>query len=280
MPELPEVETVVRRLRRQLRDRELRELHIVDRRLGAARLPGSLRGARVRDVVRCGKELALGFAVAGKDGTTPDRRFWLVVHLRMTGRLLWRDGSRGAVAPGTPHARARLVFDRGVLDFVDARRFGTLRWEQTSRPRPAGVDPLARGFTPERLRSLLAGSRQPLKAWLVRQDRLAGLGNIYASEVLFAARLHPLRKAGSLEWRGIVRLHAALGEVLRRAVRHGGTTLSDFLDPAGRSGRFQSLLAVYGREGKPCVACGARIRRLLVQQRSTFYCPRCQPRRG
>ena len=124
---------------------------------------------------------------------------------------------------------------------------------------------------------LLGTSAQPLKAWLLRQDRLVGLGNIYASEILHAARLSPFAGAGSLNGREVRRLHSATRRILQRAIRNCGTTFSDFQDARGASGSYQRLLAVYGRDGEGCRRCRATIERVVQQQRSTFYCPGCQP---
>jgi len=124
---------------------------------------------------------------------------------------------------------------------------------------------------------MLADSRQEIKPWLLRQDRLTGLGNIYASEILARARLHPARLAGSLGVDEIRRLHRATVTILRRAIRHCGTTISDFQDSAGQSGDFQRFLAVYGHADDPCRRCRTKVKRMVQQGRSTFFCPVCQP---
>lgn len=165
--------------------------------------------------------------------------------------------------------------------FSDPRRFGTLAIVPGGTPaKGGGVDPTTAEFTPESLGALLAGSRQAMKAWLLRQDRLGGIGNIYASEILFAARLDPRRGAGTLGPQDVRRLHAAIRAILRRAIRHCGTTFSDFGDVRGRPGGFGRLLAVYGREGEPCRCCGRGVRRIVQQSRSTYLCGHCQRRTG
>jgi formamidopyrimidine-DNA glycosylase len=141
---------------------------------------------------------------------------------------------------------------------------------------PPGVEPLSRHLTATTLGELLGHSRQPLKIWLLRQDRLVGLGNIYASEILFAARLSPLRPAGDLSPEEVQRLHRAMRRVLRAAIDCCGTTFSDFQDAHGAAGSFQECLAVYSRAGDPCHLCETPVKRLVQQQRSTFWCPRCQ----
>jgi len=270
MPELPEVETVARQLAPLLCGRRVRRIEILDPRLGTVDAR-RIRGRRIRAVSRLGKQVALELAgrKAG-DGT-----LWLAFHLRMTGRLVF-DGA--AETNGSKHLRAVLVLDRGSLFFLDARRFGVLRLcRSPEEVAPTGLDPLSDGFIPRALAALLAGSGQEIKPWLLRQDRLAGIGNIYASEILFAARIHPRRRAGSLSPAEARRLCASARRVLRRAVEHGGTTFSDFRDADGRTGSFQKFLAVYGREGEGCRRrCRGRIERAAQHGRSTFFCPRCQ----
>jgi formamidopyrimidine-DNA glycosylase len=270
VPELPEVETVARQLAPRLVGRSVRRLRIFDPRLRAGPTP-ALGGRRVLSVARSGKRVLLEFS-ARSERRDP---LWLAVHLRMTGRLLWTDG---AAALDRARLRAAIDLDRGRLWFLDTRRFGTFTWYR-SRPEtvPDGLDPLSAELTAERLERLLSGSRQSLKAWLLRQDRLAGLGNIYASEILWSARISPFRAAGSLGGAEVRRLHRATRRILERAIRNCGTTFSDFQDVEGRSGSYQNRLAVYDREGRPCVRCGRPIRRTVQQQRSTFDCAACQP---
>lgn len=269
MPELPEVETVALQLAPQLRGCVARRVAILDPRLRHGRLP-RLAGRAVAAVSRCGKQVLIEFTGA------PGRRdpLWLAIHLRMTGRLIW-------LAPGEPrerdHLRARLGFDRGELRFYDARRFGTFRWLRSAQAAaPAGLDPLSAELTPQRLGELARGSTQNVKAWLLRQDRLVGIGNIYASEILHAARIAPFRAVGSLDDGELRRLHAAIGKVLLRAISYNGTTFSDFQDSRGVEGGFGRLLAVYDREGRPCRRCRAPVRRVVQGQRSTFHCAGCQ----
>jgi formamidopyrimidine-DNA glycosylase len=270
LPELPEVETVARQLAPLLRGRLLRRFEVLDPLLS---VPNRhlLRGLQAQKVTRDGKQVSLVFRRTDARGASCR----LLCHLRMTGRLIWL--ASGETPRGTRHVRARLHFDRGCLIFLDPRRFGTMRVSGSGeRPRPQGLDPTSPAFTAGALERLVRGSRQALKAWLLRQDRLVGLGNIYASEILFAARLDPLRKAGSMRSDETRRLHRATREVLRRAIRHRGTTFADFGDAHGLPGGFQRLLTVYGRDGEPCRRCGRPIERLLQQGRSTFRCPACQ----
>ena len=266
MPELPEVETVVRQLRPALQGRRVRGLEVYDALLGP--LPTAhLVDRQVEQVFRLGKQVVLHLG-------SPEPPCYVVVHLRMTGRLILGDAEADA---GQKHLRAQLLLDQGSLCFYDARRFGTIKiLDLLDSVRPAGVDPLNSALTPVKLRQLLRGSIQAIKAWLLRQDRLVGLGNIYASEILFEARIDPRRHAGSLTGPEIKRLHHSTVQVLRRAIEHSGTTFSDFQDSTGLTGSYQSYLKVYKRDGQHCLVCDRLVQRLIQQQRSTFFCPRCQ----
>lgn len=269
MPELPEVETIARQLAPLLTGRRIRHVEVLDPKLDAEML-SALRGATIADVRRHGKQVALTLERArGKPALS-----YLLVHLRMTGRLIWKPREPETE---TRHLRLRLELDQGCLLFFDPRRFGTCRLQPRLDADPrAGLDPLGPDYSRAALQRLLAHSRQPLKTWLLRQDKLVGIGNIYASEILFDARLHPQRPAGSLDDRELSRLSRSIPRILKLAVRHCGTTFSDFQDAHGVTGRFQRLLRVYGREDAACPVCQAAILRLVQQQRSTFYCPSCQ----
>ncbi|NIM61201.1 MAG: DNA-formamidopyrimidine glycosylase, partial [Acidobacteria bacterium] len=142
--------------------------------------------------------------------------------------------------------------------------------------RPEGVDPLSEAMTIERLAEMAAAARQNMKAFLLRQDRIVGLGNIYASEILYDARISPRRRATALRPAEIKRLHASTQKILRRAIENCGTTFSDFQDAHGVTGSYQQYLGVYDREDEPCGRCGRKIRRIVQQQRSTYYCGGCQ----
>lgn len=270
MPELPEVETIARQLDAALAGARLRAVHIRDAKLRLAGL-ARLGGCRIARVRRYGKRIVLELI-------PPRRRrvaLWLCVHLRMTGRLLWYAG-RGEPAE-LRRARAVLTLDRGTLVFSDTRRFGTLALcERLAEVLPVGVEPLSAELDAARLTELLAESRTQLKPWLLRQDRLVGIGNIYASEICFAARLDPRRPAGGLSRAERGRLLRAIRRVLLAAIRHCGTTFSDFQDSHGRTGGYVRYLKVYRRRGQSCRACGAPIEQFVQQQRSTFRCPACQ----
>ena len=267
MPELPEVETVARQLAPLVRGRTIREFRRLDDRLAFAG-ESELAGRTIHDVSRVGKQVV--FSLTRGASTR-----WLCVHLRMTGRLVVVPGDG---AGEDRHLRARFQLDGARLEFHDPRRFGTFRLVRAlADARGPGLEPLSSRCTTRALADLLGCSRQPLKSWLLRQDRLVGLGNIYASEILHAARLHPLRAAGELTPAEVRRLHRATRRVLRAAIAACGTTFSDFQDARGVSGGFQAFLQVYGRGGEPCQRCGGTVERTVLGGRATFACARCQP---
>jgi formamidopyrimidine-DNA glycosylase len=203
----------------------------------------------------------------------------LVSHLRMTG---WFH-HRAPASPEPPLAHVRAVFDLddgSTLAYRDQRRFGTMRLiepgelEAYLRPR-AGPEPLSGDWSPRRLRSDLAGRRAPVKALLLHQGIVAGVGNIYADEALWQARIHPLRPGGSLTAAEARRLHAAVVEILERGIESRGASIRDYRDADGERGGMQERFAVYGRTGEPCPRCGTPIEKIRVAQRGTHLCPRC-----
>jgi formamidopyrimidine-DNA glycosylase len=271
MPELPEVETVVRTLRPRLVGRIIESVWWSGARLHLARPPAfaALRklcaGARVSGVRRRGKYILVDLEARGV----------VLVHLGMTGRL----GVVSGAAPRAPHTHLVWRLAGGdELRFADARRFGWVRPAARDDALPElaalGPDPLAE-LTEARLGEALRASRAPLKAFLVDQRRIAGVGNIYACEGLFRARLHPRREARRAARRAGALL-AGVREALTTAIGNRGTTFRDFRDGDGEAGENQDALLVYGRAGEPCPACGAALRRIVQAGRSTFFCGRCQ----
>ncbi|TAM62392.1 bifunctional DNA-formamidopyrimidine glycosylase/DNA-(apurinic or apyrimidinic site) lyase [bacterium] len=267
MPELPEVETIVRGLARTIPGRRIAEVRVETPASVVNDLPGDfpalLRGERIESVSRRAKFIVFPLA----SGRT------LTVHLRMTGRLI--------VEPSPaedPYARVRLHFrEGGWLRFSDVRRFGRMRLtEDGAWAAGLGVEPLDPAFTPQRLASLLAGHRGPIKTLLLDQRLIAGIGNIYACEALFRAGIHPARPAGRISGVRVRRLHSALVRVLEEAITWRGTSVEHYVDAEGLTGGFQNKLAVYGREGLSCLRCHAPVKRVTLGQRGTFYCPRCQ----
>ena len=277
MPELPEVETVARQLAPMIETARIESVRLFDPKLT---LPGkrTLKGRRIARVFRSGKQVAL--ELASDDGRTPS--LWLAVHLRMTGRLIFREngetlGPASSARFGRKHLRASFGLDRGRLLFYDVRRFGTVKlFDSLTEMEPAGLDPLERRCTARTVGAMLARANQEIKPWLLRQDRLVGLGNIYASEILYAAGLHPRKRAAALSFREAERLTKETRRILRKAIRFCGTTFSDFQDARGRSGGFVKYLEVYGKRNEPCRRCGTPIEKIAQQGRSTFFCPSCQ----
>ncbi|HZG36467.1 MAG TPA: bifunctional DNA-formamidopyrimidine glycosylase/DNA-(apurinic or apyrimidinic site) lyase [Gaiellaceae bacterium] len=270
MPELPEVETVRRRLVPLLEGRTLERVEIDDPRLVRPLEPlevaAELQGERVRSVDRRGKYLLVRF----ESGRT------LVVHLRMTGTVLHEP------ADDLPHRRALLTLDDGTrVAYRDVRRFGTWQLLEPGELEPylaarLGAEPLGR-FTATALGLRLAGRRTSLKAALLDQRTVAGLGNIYVDEALWYARLHPLRPAGSLEADELRRLHRGIRRALDLGIARQGSTLSDYRLPDGSTGAMQREFRVYGRSGEPCDRCGTELAKIRVAGRGTWFCPRCQP---
>ncbi len=280
MPELPEIEVLTRQLRARVPGATLSELVVrhpgILKRVDLA--PEWFRGSRVRGVERRGKEVILDFERGFAPETVPDAgRGTIIVRLGMAGQFT-------ASSPEIPlrdHTHALLRFsDRPFeLRFRDPRRFGGLFLRRGPAPKNGiGVDPLQPD--PEAVRRILAGRRGPIKPLLMDQSLFAGIGNIYASEILFAAGVHPRTPARRLGPRRVAALAEAAAKVLNRAIRLGGTSIRDYVSLGGEPGRFQETFRVYARGGRPCLraGCGGTIRMLKrhASDRSTFYCPRCQ----
>jgi formamidopyrimidine-DNA glycosylase len=273
VPELPEVETIRRQLAPHLEGRMLLDVEILDWRWTRPQDPAivadGLRGQEVRRVGRAGKYLVWELS---------DERF-LLVHLRMTGALLFDPD----VDP--PHTRVRMRLDGGHrVIYVDPRRFGTGHLVFGEAARDAylnerlGVEPMTPAFTAEHLRDIARGRTAPVKAFVLDQRRIAGVGNIYADEALFRAGIHPLRPAGALTRAQLEALRDAIEASLRDGIDAKGATIDDFRHVDGAHGSFQDRFLVHLREGEPCVNCGTTIRKLVVGGRGTYVCEHCQPR--
>jgi formamidopyrimidine-DNA glycosylase len=275
VPELPEVETIRRGLEPFVVGRRIERAAIHDPRLTRPFDPDEvarqLRGERITGLDRRGKYLVVHF----ESGRV------LLVHLRMTGnfRVAGSDPADG------PHDRAVLRLDNGSdVIYRDIRRFGTWLLVEPHELEPylaerVGEEPLEEAFRTAALASRLAGRRAPIKAALLDQRTVAGMGNIYADEALWRARIHPLRPAGELERDELRRLHRALRDALRMGIARQGATLSNYATPNGERGRMQEEFKVYGREGEPCPRCGTPIEKIRAAGRGTHYCPNCQPLR-
>jgi formamidopyrimidine-DNA glycosylase len=276
MPELPEVETVRAQLEPVLTGRRFVEVEIADARLvrpyEPAEVAAELEGERVAAVERRGKYVIVRFE--------SDRV--LLIHLRMTGSL--RHSRAGL--EDDPHRRAVVRLDDGSdVAYRDVRRFGTWLVLEPGELAPylaerLGDEPLDALFTAARLGERLANRRAPVKAALLDQRTLAGLGNIYVDEALWRARIHPLRPAESLDRAELRRLHTAIRAALEAGIARQGSTLRDYALPDGSSGSMQHEFKVYGRGGEPCDRCGTEIAKTKVGGRGTWFCPVCQPESG
>lgn len=272
MPELPEAETIARGLNAVLPGRVVRDVEVLraDVVNGPARaFAGAVAGRAVREVGRRGKNVVL----------TLDDSTRMVVNLGMTGRIMTGAGDGADPRSAHPAVVFRLE-DGGRVTYDDVRRFGLLtavpatEWRRWSGR--LGPEPLARSFTAARMRRILAPSRSPVRSLLLDQGKIAGVGNIYAVEALWFARIHPLAPARDIGAAAAAGLHRALRRVLRNAIRAGGTTLRNYRDADGNEGRFGRVLRAYGREGEPCTRCRTPIERLVFGGRPAFRCPRCQ----
>jgi formamidopyrimidine-DNA glycosylase len=273
MPELPEVETIRARLEPLLTGRRVTRVGIDDERLTRPLAPGDvgarLEGEQVAAVERRGKYLVVRFE-SGRS---------LLIHLRMTGSLLHTPN--GAL-PDDPYRRAVFSLDNEAdVAYRDVRRFGTWLVLEPGELEPylgmrLGEEPLSSTFTARRLAERLSGRRAPIKAALLDQRTVAGMGNIYADEALWRARVHPLRPAGALTTDEVRSLHRAVRSALRAGIARQGATLRDYRTPSGEPGGMQREFNVYGREGEPCPRCGTPIERTRAGGRGTWFCPACQ----
>jgi formamidopyrimidine-DNA glycosylase len=273
MPELPEVETIRRRLAPLVEGRTLRTLEVLDPKwcapLAPVELSDALEGRAIERLDRRGKYLIW---------ETRDE-VYLLMHLRMTGTVLYD------APPDTLYTRVRLELDDGhLLRFCDPRRFGT---GELALGRPAleaflderlGVEPLGPDFTTEHLYLQTRKRRAPIKALLLDQRRVAGVGNIYANEALFRAGIHPLRSAGALKRGQVAALRDAVVASLEAGLGAGGASIDDFRHPDGVKGAFQNEFLVHSREGEPCTVCGTPVRKFVAAGRGTYACESCQTR--
>ena len=274
MPELPEVETIRRQLAPALEGKVLECLEVLDPRWCEPAPPDELAvatdGRTIEAVARRGKYLTLALS----------DEVHVVMHLRMTGNLLLVRPEDDY--PGRRHLRVRFVVTGERLLFVDVRRFGTGVVLLGSEARDLyfaarlGVEPLSPDFTADALRALAKGRRAPVKAFLLSQERIAGVGNIYADEALYRAGIHPLRPVGTLRRAQVADLRDAVVASLEAGIDARGATIDDFRHSDGARGSFQDRFMVHLREGEPCGRCGATIRKLRAAGRGTYVCPRCQ----
>jgi formamidopyrimidine-DNA glycosylase len=287
MPELPEVETVVRQLEPEVEGHAIERLEALDERWSRPLLPRELEaavsGSTIERLGRRGKYILMGL----------DRERTLVMHLRMTGNLIlckgeeMLDPSEGRRlyeserSTEERHLRARFVLDDGrELWFTDPRRFGEAFLLEDDRLETRfaklGLEPFSPEFTPQALGEMAAGRKAPLKSFLLDQSGVAGVGNIYADEALFRAELHPLSPAGSMKPEHAEALRDAVVAALEAGIDAGGSSIDDYRDARGEKGGMQDEFLVHTREGEDCPRCGGTIARIVVGGRSTYFCPSCQ----
>jgi formamidopyrimidine-DNA glycosylase len=278
MPELPEVEAVVRTLSPLVQGRRIRCVHvfhpIATKPQAASHVARLSQGRRIRTVSRKGKYVLLVL----------DRGL-LTIHFRLDGQLLWFANNKELLQRANRrengvHVDVALELDKGALGFADRRHFGRVHAWASADDCPGlgilGVDALSRDFTPSRLIELLAASKRPLKDFLLDQSRVAGIGNIYSCESLWYARLDPRRRASALRPQEARRLHKAIVSVLARALECCLHPAPDFRNPEWWFQGLETILRAYGREGEPCRRCGEPIQRIAQGGRSTYCCGRCQ----
>jgi formamidopyrimidine-DNA glycosylase len=287
MPELPEVETVARQLEPEIEGHRIEVLEVLDGRwsrpVPPEQLGAAVAGATIEGLGRRGKYLLLALSGART----------LVMHLRMTGNLVLVEGDdvldpsegrllyQGERTTEARHLRARFVLDDGrELWFTDPRRFGEAFLiddaELPVRFAKLGVEPFSPEFTAEALGEMAAGRTAPLKSFLLDQSKIAGVGNIYADEALYRARLHPLSPAGSMKPEHLEALRDGVVAALQTGIDAGGSSIDDYRDGRGEKGTMQERFLVHTREGEPCPSCEGEIVRIVVGGRSTYFCPSCQ----
>ncbi|MBV9762998.1 MAG: bifunctional DNA-formamidopyrimidine glycosylase/DNA-(apurinic or apyrimidinic site) lyase [Acidobacteriaceae bacterium] len=261
MPELPEVETVVRSIAPHIAGRTIEQVELYSRfvtRGGLKKTARQLAGRAIQKVWRRGKNIFIDL----DHGV-------LYVHLGMTGKLLWDSH------PGK-YTRAIFSLENGSLLYDDIRQFGRVEYFKSLPKFLQRTGPDALSLVFDEFHTRLLKRTGQIKALLLNQSFIAGVGNIYADETLFAASIHPKTQVARISKMRAEKLHKSLLEVLHQAIHHRGSSVSDYVDGDGEKGAFQTLHAVYGRAGQPCPRCGAPIRRIVVAQRGTHYCARCQ----
>lgn len=269
MPELPEVEVTRQSFASRIAGAQVLALHMgKPLRWPLGTDPQALIGHRVVGVRRRGKYLLMDLDAG-----------LLLLHLGMSGSLNFAPEQ----GPLGPHDHMDLVTTKGILRLHDPRRFGAVVWASSEASSEAvkllghlGVEPLGDAFDVAKFQAALKRKNSPIKQVLLAGDVVVGVGNIYASESLFLAGIRPTVKAAKLTAPRVVKLHAAIRDVLTRAVAKGGSSLKDFVSAEGHNGYFQLEASVYGRAGQPCRVCGTSIRQIMQGQRSTFFCPVCQ----
>ena len=271
MPELPEVETIRRDLEKEVKNKKIKEVIIKERKLvkspSLREFKKGLEGRKLTAFARRGKFLIISL----------DSKKKLIIHLRLTGVLIHCSQT----TPPFDYTHVVFVFsDKSHLRFTDLRKFGELHLvnnaEELQEIRELGHEPLGKEFTLSLFREMLAGKKTRIKPLLLDQKFLAGVGNIYASESLYKARIKPQRAASALTKKEVGKLYQSLQEILKKAIKERGSSVSSYRDIEGKKGGYEARLKVYGRKGKSCPRCGKPIKRISLGGRGTFFCPNCQ----
>lgn len=286
MPELPEVETIKRDLNRVVKNKKIKSVQInlaKQVKTPKAKFLKIVQGARIKNIQRRAKTLIFDL----------DNNYYLIFHLKMTGQLIYRSKDRKLSGGGhpieynlneLPNKYSHVIFnfnDGSQLFFNDLRRFGWVKLVSSKEleefKKKYGLEPLNRSFTFKKFQELIADkSRTPIKPLLMEQNVIAGIGNIYSQEACFCAGIMPTRKAGNIQEAELKRLYNCLRKILKLAILKHGTTTDTYVDAFGREGSMNRFLKVYGRAGKKCFKCGAKIKSIKQRQRTTYYCPKCQ----
>lgn len=284
MPELPEVETIRRDLREKILGKEISRVDVLRAKIVRAdhgRFKNFLKNKKIKDIDRVGKLLMFDFG----------DQHHLFVHLKMTGQLIYvdsdnlvagghSDGPDLLVVPNV-HTRAVIYFvDSSVLYFNDMRAFGYLQLanelEKQAVIKKYGIEPLADNFTINNFEQALKGKKTTIKAVLLNQGIISGIGNIYADEVCFEAKIKPIRLVSTLTKQDTKRLYTAIQKIIKKAIQERGTTFNNYVDPHGKKGNFLSFLKVYGKGGEPCLVCKNKLKKVRVAARGTVFCSVCQ----
>jgi len=273
MPELPEVETVVRGLRRTILGKKIKNLKIFPSRIlhsSPAFLKRNLIRQRIQEITRRGKNIIIKLSSGDL----------LLIHLGMTGNLFYLN--KPALMGKHDHIELEFT-DKTYLRYSDIRKFGKFKLMKSYQAikedvlKKLGPDPTE--ISRDDFVQLLRGKKGRIKSVLLNQSIIAGIGNIYADEALFEAKIHPLQKVSDISRKKLIKLHQAIQKVLRKAIKAGGSSVDNYRDVDGKSGFFQFYHKVYGREGELCKRCGTKIKRIIISQRSAHFCPECQKRK-
>ncbi|OQX52828.1 MAG: DNA-formamidopyrimidine glycosylase [Candidatus Omnitrophica bacterium 4484_213] len=266
MPELPEIETIKRDLEDIVIGKRIKDVEVkVARVIKEPRVEDFIKGVQgkeIREILRRGKVLILRLSAQ-----------YLVIHLRMTGQIVYSDKQEKSKV-------AFLLSDGKYLNFLDQRVMGEIRllkdWQELPFIKQMGLEPLDKEFTLRRFQEILKGKKTKIKPLLMEQGFIAGIGNLYAAEILFRAKVSPLRSADSLTLIEIEKVYLAIKEVLQEGIRYRGSSVDTYRDAHGEKGNFGKRIKVYGREGKPCFECGNPIKKITLGGRGTYFCPICQ----